>query len=126
MRNEMRYLTLILPLTLVIGCTSIEIQQTSPITPGQIFVERFTGTYGEIVTSAIEIEFSKKGLLTTRDQAKYILTGNATYSPWTADTISFNLKDKTKNSYLRGNSVAAGALPTAAGKELAKKILKKF
>ena len=115
---------------LVIGCASIEIQQTSPITPGQIFVEKFTGPAGGIVTNALEMEFQKKELLTTRDQAKYILTGNTLFrdSVWDEvySTIIFDLKDKEGNLYLRGNWTTAYMIsPTAAGKDVAKKICKK-
>lgn len=94
--------------------------------PGQIFVEKFTGPAGEIVTNALEMEFQKKGILTTQDQAKYILTGNAHFPGWN-DGIAFQLKDKSDILYFRGSATSGGFLtPTAAGKDVAKKICKKF
>lgn len=117
---------MIISIVLVTSCTSVEIQQNKSIAPGQIFVEKFTGPAGGIVTNALEMEFHKKGLLATQSQAKYILTGSANFPGWT-DGIAFRLKDKNDILYLRGNATSGGFLtPNAAGKDVAKKICKKL
>jgi len=122
----MRYLTLIILITLATGCTSVEIQQARPITKGQIFVEEFTGAAGGIVTNVIEIEFQKKGLLTTQNEAKYILSGDSNFPGWT-DGIAFELKDKSGNLYFRGNATSGGfLLLREVSKDVAKEICKKF
>ena len=121
----MRPLTSII-LLLLIGCVSTDIQQHRPVTAGQIYVSQFTGSAGPIVSNAIQIEFQKQNLLATRDQAKFILTGYADFPGWT-DGIAFELKSKKGVLYLRGNATSGGFLvPAIAGKDLAKKIIKKL
>ncbi len=121
----MRYLIIILLLA-TISCISVEVQQYSPITTGQIYVSEFTGSAGQIVSNAIQIELHKQNFLASREQAKFILTGSAHFIGET-DGIAFELRDKKGNLYFRGNATTCGFVPpTAAGKDVAKKIIKKI
>lgn len=121
----MRYLMIIFLLA-TIGCTSVEIQQYSPITTGQIYVSEFTGSAGQIISNAIQIELHKQNFLVSQEQAKFILTGSA-YFAGVSDGIAFELRDKKGNLYFRGNATTGGFLSAStAGKDVAKKIIKKI
>ncbi len=109
------------------GCLSTEISQYKPIPPGQVYVSQFTGKAGPLVSNGIQIELQKQKLLApNEDQAEFLLTGHIDFIIY-SDGIAFALKDKNDILYLRGNATSGGWLtPMSCGRELAKKISKKF